>query len=53
MRSLIWLILIATAAVVAATLLGRNDALVSIFYGEWRVDVSLNLFIVEIGRAHV
>lgn len=45
MRSLIWLVLIFTVAVVSATLLGRNDALVSVFYGEWRLDLSLNLFL--------
>jgi HemY protein len=45
MRSLIWLILLFTAAVVAATVLGRNDALMSVFYGEWRLDLSLNLFL--------
>jgi HemY protein len=45
MRSVIWLVLLFTAAVVAATVLGRNDALVSVFYGSWRVDFSLNLFL--------
>ena len=45
MRSLIWLVLIFTVAVVSATVLGRNDALVSVFYGEWRLDLSLNLFL--------
>lgn len=45
MRSVIWLVLLFTAAVVAATMLGRNDALVSVFYGDWRMDLSLNLFL--------
>ncbi|MEK8032552.1 heme biosynthesis HemY N-terminal domain-containing protein [Ideonella sp. DXS29W] len=45
MRSVIWLVLLFTAAVVTATVLGRNDALVSVFYGTWRVDFSLNLFL--------
>lgn len=45
MRSVIWLVLLFTAAVVAATMLGRNDALVSVFYADWRMDLSLNLFL--------
>lgn len=48
MRSIIWLVLLFTAAVVAATMLGRNDALVSIFYGGQRVDLSLNLFLLAL-----
>ncbi|ASM78905.1 porphyrin biosynthesis protein [Vitreoscilla filiformis] len=42
---MIWLVLLFAAAVATATLLGRNDALVSIYYGGWRLDVSLNLFL--------
>lgn len=53
MRSVIWLVLIFTAAVVAATMLGRNDGLVSIFYGTWRLDVSLNLFLIALLAAVV
>ena len=45
MRAVIWLVLLFTAAVVAATMLGANDALVSVFYGSWRLDLSLNLFL--------
>lgn len=45
MRSVIWLVLLFVAAVVAAAALGRNDALVSLYYGEWRLDMSLNLFL--------
>jgi HemY protein len=48
MRSVIWLVLLFTAAVVAATMLGRNDGLVSVFYGAWRLDVSLNLFLLAL-----
>lgn len=48
MRGVIWLVLLFTAAVVAATMLGRNDGLVSIFYGTWRFDVSLNLFLLAL-----
>lgn len=45
MRSVIWLILLFVAAVVAATVLGQNDAVVSVFYGRVRLDMSLNLFL--------
>lgn len=43
MKNVVWLILIATVAVVAAVTFGRNDGLVSIFWGGWRADLSLNL----------
>jgi len=48
MRSIIWLVLLFIAAVVSATMLGRNDALVSIFYGDSRLDLSLNLFLLAV-----
>ena len=48
MRSIIWLILLFITAVVAATMLGRNDALVSVFYGDSRLDLSLNLFLLAV-----
>lgn len=44
MRNVVWLILLFAAAVVAAVTFGRNDGLVSVFWGGWRVDLSLNLF---------
>jgi HemY protein len=43
MRGVIWLLLLAVVAVVAASLLGPNDGLVSIYWGGWRTDLSLNL----------
>ena len=46
MRSVIWLVLLFVAAVVAATTLGRNDGLVSLYWSGWRLDVSLNLFVI-------
>jgi len=46
MRSIIWFLLLAVAAVVAAVTFGRNDGLVSIFWGGWRADLSLNLFVI-------
>lgn len=48
MRSVIWLILLFVAAVVAASAFGQNDALVSLFYGHWRLDMSLNLFLLAL-----
>lgn len=45
MRTVVWLILLFVAAVVAAAALGPNDGVVSIFYGGWRLDTSLNLFL--------
>lgn len=46
MRGVIWLVLLFVVAVVAATTFGRNDGLVSIYYANWRTDLSLNLFVV-------
>lgn len=48
MRGLIWIVLLFAAAVVVATTFGRNDALVSIFWGGTRVDLSLNLFLLAV-----
>ena len=45
MRSVIWLVLLFVAAVVAATVFGTNEGLVSFYWGSWRLDMSLNLFI--------
>ena len=45
MRGLIWVVLLFAAAVVAASTLGHNDGLVSIFWGGWRTDLSMNLFV--------
>lgn len=45
MRNLIWLVLLFVVAVVAASTLGLNDGLVSVYWRGWRTDLSLNLFI--------
>lgn len=45
MRGVLWLVLLFAAAAVAALVLGRNDGLVSLFWAGWRVDLSLNLFL--------
>jgi HemY protein len=46
MRGVIWLVLLFVVAVVAATTLGSNDGLVSIYWGGWRTDLSLNLAVI-------
>lgn len=48
MRGVIWLVLLFTVAVVAASTLGSNDGLVSIYWAGWRTDLSLNLFILVV-----
>lgn len=46
MRTVIWLLLLSAVAVVAAATLGTNDGLVSVYWAPWRVDISLNLFLI-------
>jgi HemY protein len=46
MRSIIWLVLLCVVAVVAATTLGSNDGLVTIYWAGWRAELSLNLFLI-------
>ncbi|MEY2838441.1 MAG: hypothetical protein RJB60_740 [Pseudomonadota bacterium] len=48
MRTIVWLLVLAVVAVVAATALGSNDGLVSIYWLGWRADVSLNLFVLSV-----
>ena len=45
MRTVIWLVLLFAVAVVAALTLGTNDGLASFYWNGWRLDVSLNLFL--------
>jgi len=45
MRTIIWLVLLFAFAVVAALMLGSNDGLASFYWSGWRLDVSLNLFL--------
>jgi len=47
-RIVIWILLLASAAVVAASTLGTNDGLVSFYWRSWRADVSLNLFLLAL-----
>ncbi|MDQ6629062.1 MAG: heme biosynthesis protein HemY [Pseudomonadota bacterium] len=45
MRLTIWFVLLFGVAVVAATALGTNDGLASFYWRTWRIDLSLNLFL--------
>lgn len=45
MRAVVWFLLLFVVAVVAATAFGANDGLVSFYWAGWRVDVSMNLFL--------
>ena len=44
-RLTIWFVLLFAVAVVAAATFGTNDGLASFYWGAWRLDVSLNLFL--------
>lgn len=46
MRGVIWVVLLFVVAVVAATTLGSNDGIVTIYWRGWRTDLSLNLFVI-------
>lgn len=46
MRFVVWLVVLFVVAVVAATGLGGNDGLASFYWRGWRLDLSLNFFIV-------
>jgi HemY protein len=48
MRSVIWTILLFAFAVVVAAALSQNDGLVSIYYGGYRIDTSLNVFVIAV-----
>ncbi|MCV2422628.1 heme biosynthesis HemY N-terminal domain-containing protein [Paucibacter sp. DJ2R-2] len=48
MRTVVWLVLLFTVAVVAALALGQNDGLASFYWNGWRLDVSLNLFLLAL-----
>lgn len=51
MRGVIWIVLLFVVAVVAATTLGTNDGLVTLYWRGWRTDFSLNLFIIVVVAA--
>lgn len=45
MRNVIWLVLLFVVAVVAALTLGDNDGMASFYWAGWRLDLSLNFFL--------
>lgn len=51
MRWMIWLLIIFVVAVLAASTLGANDGLVSIYWAPWRIDLSLNMFLLLLAGA--
>jgi HemY protein len=54
MRNIIWFVLLFGVAVLAASTLGTNDGLATFYWRSWRLDVSLNLFLlVLIGTCFV
>ena len=48
MRFIVWLIVLFAVAVVAAGLLGTNDGLVTVYFRHWRIELSLNLFLLAV-----
>lgn len=48
MKLVVWLVLLFVVAVVAAMTLGANDGLASFYWRGWRLDISLNLFILAL-----
>ena len=51
MRGVIWIVLLFVVAVVAATTLGSNDGIVTLYWSGWRTDLSLNLFVIIVAAA--
>ena len=45
MRTVIWLVLLFAVAVVAALTLGDNSGMASFYWSGWRLDLSLNFFL--------
>lgn len=45
MRTIIWLVLLFAVAVVSALTFGDNDGMASFYWGAWRLDMSLNFFV--------
>ncbi len=48
MKLVVWLVLLFAVAVVVAMTLGANDGLVSFYWRGWRVDLSLNFFVISL-----
>ena len=48
MRTIVWFVLLFGVAVLTATTFGTNDGLVSFYWHGWRLDTSLNLFLLAL-----
>jgi HemY protein len=48
MRTVIWFTLLFAVAVIAAAMFGSNDGMASFYWSGWRMDVSLNLFVLAL-----
>ncbi|MEP7296611.1 MAG: heme biosynthesis HemY N-terminal domain-containing protein [Burkholderiales bacterium] len=48
MRNIIWFVLLFGVAVLAASTLGTNDGLATFYWRSWRIDISLNLFLLAL-----
>jgi HemY protein len=46
MRFVVWIVLLAAAAALAAAVFGANEGIVTFYRGVWRLDMSLNLFLI-------
>jgi uncharacterized protein HemY len=53
MKLVVWLVLLFVVAVVAAMTLGANDGLASFYWRGWRLDLSLNFFIMALLGAFI
>ncbi|MFM7971750.1 MAG: heme biosynthesis HemY N-terminal domain-containing protein, partial [Betaproteobacteria bacterium] len=53
MKLVVWLVLLFAVAVVAAMTLGANDGLASFYWRGWRLDLSLNFFILALLGAFI
>lgn len=53
MKLVVWLVLLFVVAVVAAMTLGANDGLASFYWRGWRLDLSLNFFILSLLGAFI
>ena len=53
MKLVVWLVLLFVVAVVAAMTLGANDGLASFYWRGWRLDLSLNFFILALLGAFI
>ena len=53
MRTVLWLLSLFAIAIIAAATLGTNDGLASLYWRGWRIDLSLNLFLLLLAASCV